>query len=83
MWVDPYPLRTLADRNPGYVVPMLSLSADKTILTDDTAAVFVRARDEKGICGFGEFATRLLSNGKHERRRFHFGSTPVEDLRRR
>ena len=63
MWVDPYPLRTLADQNPGYVVPMISISADKTILTDDTATVFVRARDEKGICGFGEFATRLLSNG--------------------
>jgi predicted TIM-barrel fold metal-dependent hydrolase len=43
---------------------MLSISADKTILTDKTATAFVRARDEMGICGFGEFATRLLSNGK-------------------
>lgn len=63
MWPDPYPLRTLADQNPGYVVPMLSISADKTVLTDDSATIFVRARDNMGICGFGEFATRLQSNG--------------------
>ena len=63
MWPDPYPLRTLADQNPGYVVPMLSISADKTILTDDSVMTFVRARDNMGICGFGEFATRLQSNG--------------------
>ncbi len=64
MWPDPYPLRTLADQNPGYVVPMISISADKTILTDSSAAAFVRARDQMGVCGFGEFATRLQSNEK-------------------
>ena len=64
MWPDPYPLRTLADQNPGYVVPMISISADKTVLTDGTAAAFARARDQMGICGFGEFATRLQSNGR-------------------
>jgi hypothetical protein len=63
MWPDPLPLRTLADQNPGYVVPMISISADKTILTDDSVDRFVRARDNMGMCGFGEFATRLLSNG--------------------
>lgn len=63
MWVDPYPLRRLADLNPGYVVPMLSISADKTILTNDSVTKFVRARDNQGVCGFGEFATRLVSNG--------------------
>lgn len=63
MWPDPYPVRTLADQNPGYVIPMLSISADKTVLTDETAANFARARDQMGFCGFGEFATRLQSNG--------------------
>jgi hypothetical protein len=76
MWVDPYPLRRLADLNPGYVVPMLSISADKTILTDTTAASFVRARDGMGICGFGEFATRLLSNGGMS------DAASISDLRR-
>lgn len=63
MWPDPYPVRTLADQNPGYVIPMLSISANKTVLTDTTGAAFARARDEMGFCGFGELATRLLSNG--------------------
>ena len=63
MWPDPYPLRMLADQNPGYVVPMISISADKTILSDDSVTSFVRARDNMGMCGFGEFATRLLANG--------------------
>lgn len=63
MWPDPYPVRTLADQNPGYVVPMLSISADKTVLTNETAATFARARDQMGFCGFGELATRLQSNG--------------------
>lgn len=64
MWPDPYPLRTSADQNPGFVIPMLSISSNKTILTDDTAAAFEHARDEMGFCGFGELATRLMSNGQ-------------------
>lgn len=63
MWPDPYPLRSMADQNPGYVIPMLSISSNKTILTEETAGVFSHARDQMGICGFGELATRLLSNG--------------------
>jgi len=64
MWPDPYPVRSVANQNPGYVIPMLSISSNKTILTDETAAAFAHARDDMGFCGFGELATRLLSNGK-------------------
>ena len=64
MWPDPWPVRTLADQNPGYVIPMLSISSNKTVLSDATPAMFANARDEMGFCGFGELATRLLSNGE-------------------
>jgi predicted TIM-barrel fold metal-dependent hydrolase len=60
MWPDPVPVLALAKKNPGYAVPWISLSAlQASVLTDDTADLFVRARDESGFCGFGEMATRL------------------------
>ena len=60
MWPDPVPLADAAKKNPGYVIPWISLSAlQGTVVTDNTAAEFVRARDALGFCGFGEMATRL------------------------
>jgi predicted TIM-barrel fold metal-dependent hydrolase len=60
MWPDPEPVLAVARKNPGYVVPWLSLSAlQGSVVSDDTASEFVRARDQNGFCGFGELATRL------------------------
>lgn len=60
MWPDPAPVAALAKKNPGYVVPAISLSAlQNSILTDGTASDFARARDQDGFCVFGEMATRL------------------------
>jgi predicted TIM-barrel fold metal-dependent hydrolase len=60
MWPDPAPVLEVARKNPGYVAPWISLSAlQGSVLSDDTAAEFVRARDQSGFCGFGEMATRL------------------------
>ena len=60
MWPDPAPLIDVAKKNPGYVLPWISLSAlQGTVVSDTTADDFVKARDVSGFCGFGEMATRL------------------------
>ena len=60
MWPDPEPVREIARKNPRYAIPWLSLSAlQGSVVSDDTAAQFVQARDQDGFCGFGEMATRL------------------------
>jgi hypothetical protein len=60
MWPDPAPVKALAQKNPGYVVPWISLAAlEGTIVTPETAPQFIHERDVDGFCGFGEMATRL------------------------
>ena len=60
MWPDPAPLAEAARKNPGYVLPWLSLSAlNGSVTTEATGGEFIAARDKLGFCGFGELATRL------------------------
>jgi predicted TIM-barrel fold metal-dependent hydrolase len=60
MWPDPVPLAEQGKKNPGYVFPWLSLSAQNgSVVTDKTASEFIDSRDKLGFCGFGELATRL------------------------
>jgi len=60
MWPDPVPLAEAGRKNPGYVLPWLSLSAlNGSVTSPSTGAEFIAARDKLGFCGFGELATRL------------------------